>query len=198
MTETGAMNEEGGRRGRRSGEGTEAGQGGIRLVGRLADEAATRDLAALLAGAAEPGTTFLLEGPVGAGKSAFARAFITHLRRHHGQPPEEVPSPTYTIVQTYRAGPLEIWHADLYRLCSPDELVELGLEEAFETAVVLIEWPERLGELRPSGAVTLRLEPMGENARALALTLPAALAGRLAPRLAAFGLERNGEGTGHA
>lgn len=143
------------------------------LVGMLNDEAATEALAAALSEAAAPGMTILLEGSVGAGKSAFARAFITHLQARHGQIPEHVPSPTYTLVQSYEAGPLEIWHADLYRLCSPDELIELGLDEAFENAVTLIEWPERLGELAPPGAIRLRLEPLGETARKVEITLPA-------------------------
>lgn len=113
---------------------------------------ATDALAARLAPDLRAGDTILLDGPIGAGKTHFARALI-HARLG---PDEEVPSPTFTLVQTYGTGADEIWHADLYRLGGPDEALELGLVDAFDTAICLVEWPDRLGELRPDGALTLR------------------------------------------
>lgn len=117
-----------------------------------ADEYMTATLARMLAATARPGRVFLLDGPVGAGKTHFARAFI---RARQGEAAEDVPSPTFTLVQTYD-DPMgtEIWHADLYRLTDPSELDELGLEEAQESAICLIEWPDRL-EVLPEGAVTI-------------------------------------------
>ena len=93
--------------------------------------------------------TLLLSGEIGSGKTAFAREFIGCRLAEWGLR-AEVPSPTYTLVQTYHAGGTEIWHADLYRLNSPLEAVELGLEEAIDHALCLIEWPERLGGLEPA------------------------------------------------
>ena len=94
----------------------------------IADEALTAGIARMLAAVARPGQTILLDGPVGAGKTHFARAFI---RARQGDLAEDVPSPTFTLVQTYD-DPMgtEIWHADLYRLTDPSELDELGLDEA--------------------------------------------------------------------
>ena len=106
------------------------------------------------------GDCVLLDGPIGAGKSHFARALIqARLGRA-----EDVPSPTFTLVQTYEAD-VEIWHADLYRLSHPDEAMELGLEEAFETAICLIEWPDRLGKRVPIGALRLGFSDAGEGRR---------------------------------
>lgn len=119
----------------------------------LHSEAETKDLARKLALCLHPGDVLLLEGPIGAGKSLFARALIQQLLPH----PEDIPSPTFTLVQTYAADAFEIWHADLYRLTGPDEVVELGLTEAFEDAVCIVEWPDRLGDLRPANAATLQL-----------------------------------------
>jgi len=126
----------------------------MRLV--LDGQSATEHLAGACAGIAAPGCTFLLSGGLGAGKSTFARAFV---RRLIGAD-EEVPSPTFTLVQQY--GPfhkdgdeLEIWHADLYRLGDPDEVLELGLDEAFGTAICLVEWPDRLGPFAPKDAIEL-------------------------------------------
>ncbi len=120
----------------------------------LADEDATNALATQVAQHLKVGDTLLLEGAIGAGKSAFARALI---RARLGRM-EDVPSPTFTLVQTYEDDAGDIWHCDLYRLTHPDEALELGLDEAFETAICLIEWPDRLGEVVPADALTLAFE----------------------------------------
>ena len=117
----------------------------------LADEGATSALASQIAARLAPGDTLLLEGEIGAGKSAFVRALI---RARLGRM-EDVPSPTFTLVQTYEDDASDIWHCDLYRLTHPDEALELGLDEAFETAICLIEWPDRLGDAAPKSALTL-------------------------------------------
>jgi tRNA threonylcarbamoyladenosine biosynthesis protein TsaE len=105
------------------------------------------------------GDVILLSGPVGAGKTHFARALIQSIL----DVPEEVPSPTFTLVQTYdtQRGPL--WHADLYRISTDTEIDELGLYEAFETAICLVEWPDRLGVLAPQNALTIDILPEGET-----------------------------------
>ena len=100
------------------------------------------------------GDVVLLEGDIGAGKTHFARSLIQSLLSE----PEDVPSPTFTLVQVYDAPEFEIWHVDLYRLTSPDEVVELGLIEAFEDALCLVEWPDRLADLTPDSALTMRLQ----------------------------------------
>ena len=121
----------------------------------IADEDLTGGLARMLAATARPGQTILLDGPVGAGKTHFARAFI---RARQGDAAEDVPSPTFTLVQTYDDPQgSEIWHADLYRLTDPSELAELGLDEALESAICLIEWPERL-ERFPRDALTIAIQ----------------------------------------
>lgn len=125
----------------------------------LTSQAETTALADVLAGLLGAGDTVLLEGPIGAGKTALARALIHACQMRAGDPPEDVPSPTFTLVQTYAAGPLEIWHSDLYRLTHPDDVLELGLDDAFSTALCLVEWPDRLGSLAPRNALTLTLAP---------------------------------------
>ncbi len=125
----------------------------------LPDEDATATLGERLARLLRAGDTLLLEGPIGAGKSHFARALI---RARLGRM-EDVPSPTFTLVQTYDADGVEIWHADLYRLSHPDEVLELGLEDAFATAICLVEWPDRLGSHLPSDALRLRLAAEGDG-----------------------------------
>lgn len=137
----------------------------------------TEALAARLAPGFRAGDTVLMEGPVGAGKSLFVRAVI-----HALGIAEDVPSPTFTLVQTYEAPDFEIWHADLYRLGGPDDVIELGLEEAFAQALCFIEWPDRLGLLTPVQAMRLILEPLGENHRRLTLAGPSHRIDRLLAR----------------
>ncbi len=140
----------------------------------LPDAESARRFGAALGRALRPGVPLLLEGPLGAGKSHIARAAIRALAGEE----TEVPSPTFTLVQTYDGPEGEIWHADLYRLGDPAEVGELGLAEAMETAIVLVEWPDRLGRFRPAGAAVLRLMPEGEGRRAR-LSGDAALIGAL-------------------
>ncbi|TGD43268.1 tRNA (adenosine(37)-N6)-threonylcarbamoyltransferase complex ATPase subunit type 1 TsaE [Pseudotabrizicola sediminis] len=128
----------------------------------LPSEDATDSLGGLLAGHLVPGDTLLLTGPIGAGKSHLSRAII-RARLHRM---EDVPSPTFTLVQTYEDAAGDVWHADLYRLSHPDEVMELGLEEAMSTAICLIEWPDRLGRYLPQNAIHLTLTPEAEGRRA--------------------------------
>lgn len=109
-----------------------------------------------------PGDTVLLRGTLGAGKSHLARVIIQNRLGRL----EDVPSPTFTLVQIYDTPECEIWHADLYRLSHPDEVMELGLEDAFATAICLVEWPDRLGRLVPANAIEVTLSHEGEGRRA--------------------------------
>jgi tRNA threonylcarbamoyladenosine biosynthesis protein TsaE len=115
------------------------------LIIDLKDEAATEDLAARVGSLLRPGDVLALRGDLGAGKTAFARALIRSL----GDPDDEVPSPTFTLVQTYETPAGSIWHFDLYRLSGADEVIELGWDEVRADGIALVEWPERLGSLLP-------------------------------------------------
>jgi tRNA threonylcarbamoyladenosine biosynthesis protein TsaE len=127
----------------------------------LVDEAATAALGAALAHRVQPGDVLTLAGPLGAGKTSLARAFIAALGVR-----DEMPSPTFTLVQTYDTAVATVWHFDLYRLTSPDEVHELALDEALVGGIVLIEWPERLGALLPRERLDIALEPgAGANSR---------------------------------
>lgn len=119
---------------------------------------ATAALAQAIAPVCRAGDVLALWGGIGAGKSHFARVLITARLATLGRV-EDIPSPTFTLVQSYDAGDLEIWHSDLYRLSHTDEVLELGLDDAFEHALCLIEWPDRLGKDLPAHALHLHLDP---------------------------------------
>ena len=140
----------------------------------LADAAASEEFGARLAAAIHPGDVITLAGPLGAGKTSIARGLLAALGLE-----DEAPSPTFAIVQPY-APPetrLPVMHVDLYRIEHVDELDELGLDEAREDSVLLIEWPERaLGRWPDALALTLDFAPDG--GRRLTATVPAAWEGR--------------------
>jgi tRNA threonylcarbamoyladenosine biosynthesis protein TsaE len=134
----------------------------------LPNEAATLALAARLADIVRPRDLIALAGPLGAGKTCFARALVRRLAGAE----IEVPSPTFTLVQTYDSDVGTVWHFDLYRLRDPDEIWELGFEDALIDGILLIEWPERLGGLLPARRLDLTLTP-GETADARQAVLAA-------------------------
>ena len=109
-----------------------------------------RYLAEKISNVLRAGDTIFLSGPLGSGKTFFARHLIQNFLKLKGVEIEEVPSPTYTLVQVYDSVTPEIWHVDLYRLSDPNEVVELGLEDMYPKIITLIEWPEILGEKVPS------------------------------------------------
>lgn len=129
----------------------------------LPDEQTTEALGATLAARLRPGDVVGLRGELGAGKTTLARAI---LRAAAGDPDLIVPSPTFTLVEVYETPRGTYWHFDLYRLETPEQVYELGWEEALSEGIVLIEWPERLGNLLPKHlSVTLEIE--GDGRRAL-------------------------------
>ncbi len=156
----------------------------------LADAEKTARAGGILAALAHRGDVFALRGDLGAGKTTLARGFISAL-----VPTEEgVPSPTFTLVQTYPAEkdgePVDIWHFDLYRLKQAEEAYEVGIEEAFAEGISLIEWPERLGSLLPRHRLDVTLGPgTGPDSRRLRL----AARGNWVGRLAAVGAAIMGE-----
>lgn len=134
----------------------------------LSDPETTDRLGRAIAAALKPGDTLLLEGQIGAGKTHLARAIIQNLTQLTGGPPTDVPSPTYTLVQTYDFPDTRLWHADLYRLGDASELAELGLDDAMGTDIVLIEWPDRL-DIAPAGALKISLS-VEDQGRRVSLT----------------------------
>ena len=123
----------------------------------LIDEAATQALAASLAAKGRPGDVLLLSGPLGAGKTSFARAFIRACARDENL---EIPSPTFTLLQTYDTPAGPIAHYDLWRLTGHRAMEELGWDEA-QSGIVLVEWPDRLGPLAPPHALQLAISLSG-------------------------------------
>jgi len=141
----------------------------------IVDPAALDALAARLAAVLRPGDVLALSGDLGAGKTTFARGVLRGLGWLG-----EVPSPSFTLVQTYDTVP-PLWHVDLYRLDRADEADALGLDDIWDEAVVLIEWPERLGSRLPAQALRLRLDGAGEATRSLTATVPKSWEGRWPP-----------------
>ncbi|WP_296596680.1 tRNA (adenosine(37)-N6)-threonylcarbamoyltransferase complex ATPase subunit type 1 TsaE [Phenylobacterium sp.] len=132
----------------------------------LADEAATARLGARIAGALRPGEAVCLSGPLGAGKSTLARALVRALTT----PDEDVPSPTFTLVQFYEGPRLTVAHFDLYRLSDPDEAYEIGLDEALDEGAAVIEWPQRLEGRLPPDRLDVEIE-LAEDADGRRATL---------------------------
>ena len=145
---------------------------------RLDDEAATARLGAAIARELKAGEAVCLSGPLGAGKSTLARALVRTLTT----PGEEVPSPTFTLVQFYEGDGLKVAHFDLYRLSSADEAYEIGLDEALDDGAAVIEWPERLeGHLPPDRLdieIVIDGAPDGAEARRARLIPAGAWEGR--------------------
>jgi tRNA threonylcarbamoyl adenosine modification protein YjeE len=141
----------------------------MRVTLELRDERATARLASRLAAEARGGDVVALAGPLGSGKTTLARGFI----RAAGTGQEEVPSPTFTLVETYALpGRPMIWHFDLYRLEAAEEAYELGIEDAFAEGISLIEWPERIAALMPPERLEIALAP-GRSAAGRIATLAA-------------------------
>lgn len=145
----------------------------------LPDAQATLALGAALAADVRPGDVIALKGDLGAGKTTFARGLLAALGLV-----EDAPSPTFAIVQPY-APPetrIPVAHVDLYRLDEPKDAQELGLDELHADSLLLIEWPERLGDTLWRDALVLAFEPTPEGGRNLTATVPAAWEGRWPPK----------------
>ena len=138
----------------------------------LADAAQTAALGARIAAALAPGDAVALEGDLGAGKTTLARAILAALGLA-----EDVPSPTFTLVQRYETARLPVSHFDLYRVEDESEMEELGLDEALSDGAALIEWPERAGSWLPADALHVQLAIAGETARRVRLSGPSKWAG---------------------
>ncbi|WP_340262803.1 tRNA (adenosine(37)-N6)-threonylcarbamoyltransferase complex ATPase subunit type 1 TsaE [Roseobacter sp. HKCCA0882] len=121
---------------------------------RLASPEAMSEFTEALAPLLEPGDVLALSGDLGAGKTHFARGVIRTRLAQIGRV-EDIPSPSFTLVQIYEARPCDIWHVDLYRLGDPRDVDELGLIDAFETEICLIEWPERMMAGLPTRTIWL-------------------------------------------
>lgn len=127
----------------------------------------TASFARSLGAVLQVGDTVLLSGDVGAGKSFLARHLIQSLIGED----EDVPSPTFTLIQTYDVPAGDLWHSDLYRLSDLSEIEELGLIAAFEAAICLVEWPDRLGPYTPASALSLQLsDGLSDDSRILKLS----------------------------
>jgi tRNA threonylcarbamoyladenosine biosynthesis protein TsaE len=142
----------------------------------LPDEQATARIGGMLAAELRPGDVVTLSGPLGVGKTQLVRGVFAALG-HSG----EVPSPTFAIVQPYEDLSPPVWHVDLYRVEDPGEMDELGLDSLAD-AVLLVEWPERVGDTAWPDALRLRLDFAEDGARRLTAHVPPAWQGRWSPR----------------
>ena len=124
------------------------------------NESETQAIAAQLAAVVKAGDIIALDGTLGVGKTVFCRGFIRAFL-----PDQEVPSPTFTLLQTYDTDRFPIYHFDLYRLKKPEEVYELGIEDAFADGVSLIEWPEKMGGILPKKHIHIRMETVATGRR---------------------------------
>ena len=127
-------------------------------------ESDTADFASKIALNAQPGDIYALRGDLGMGKSVFARGFIRALCGNN----TEVPSPTFTLVQTYEAKKAPVWHFDLYRIKAPEDILELGWDEALNGGIALIEWPERAEDYLPTNRTDILFTAEEDESRMIA------------------------------
>lgn len=137
------------------------------MIYKTSSEEETIKVAAAFAATLKPRDIILLNGDLGMGKSVFSRAVIRAITHN---PDLDVPSPTFTLAQTYDTPMGDIWHFDLYRLKDPEELYEIGWEDALSTGIVLVEWPERLDYLTPKKSITVTLA-QGETPTSRVITV---------------------------
>jgi tRNA threonylcarbamoyladenosine biosynthesis protein TsaE len=140
-----------------------------------ANEAQTCALARQLASKITAPATLCLDGALGAGKSVFARAFLQALGVDG-----EIPSPTFTLVQTYHAQGQEIWHMDAYRIEDAQEAQELGILDAFEQAICVIEWPGKIADILPENRLDIFIERPSADVGARHITLEGSLLSQIA------------------
>lgn len=138
----------------------------VTFVYNCKTEPETEKLARSLAEISGIGDVWALFGTLGMGKSVLSRAFVKHLTDA-----DEVPSPTFTLVQTYSAPDFEIYHYDLYRLKSPEEIWELNIEEAIYTGVCLIEWPEKMGAYLPKNVFKVNISAQPDGGRKIEINV---------------------------
>ncbi len=143
-------------------------QPGFSAEWTLTGAAETAALGARIAASLRPGDAVALEGDLGAGKTTLARAILAALGLA-----EDVPSPTFTLVQRYETPRLAVSHFDLYRIEKVDEMEELGLDDALGDGAALIEWPERAGAHLPADALHVQLAVLDETTRRVRLSGPA-------------------------
>lgn len=139
----------------------------IELTFEFKTEAETQRFGAQLAKALKSGDVVCFEGPLGAGKSTLARGLIQTLSGAR-----DIPSPTFTLVETYEVQTGDIWHFDLYRLEKQSDVWELGFEDALESGISLIEWPDKIEGIIPADALRLSIEVQPEAERRLHLIAP--------------------------
>jgi len=149
----------------------ESAESGDTIEVSLASPIETHEFAARLAPYAGLGDTIALSGDLGTGKTTFARGFINALLAQNGLPPEDVPSPTFTLIQEYQLPQFMLYHIDLYRIEEESELIELGLEDAFADGLSLVEWPDRLGSLLPASRLDVVFEQGARDGRLLHLSV---------------------------